>query len=132
VQQRRAQGLGVEPQAGADLRDLDRMGDEVLARLAALVGVALAGEREGTLDRRPVDPVVAVDLVLADDREEVAQQGPFLGRQVLGDVVDGGRGPVRLLGADLDVAAAIDRGGCPVVLRFPFYVRSLRYRRPSS
>src|SRR4051794_38976856 len=49
VQQRRAQRLGVEPQAGADLRDPDRVDDEVLARAAALVGVVLAREEERVL-----------------------------------------------------------------------------------
>ena len=46
VQERGAQRLGVEPHPRADLRDADRMDDEVLARLAALVGVVLAGEHE--------------------------------------------------------------------------------------
>ena len=110
VQERRAQRLGVEPQAGADLRHLDRVGDEVLARLAALVGVALAGEGEGTLDRRPVDRLVAVGGVLADHREQVAEQRPLVGGQVLGDLVQRRRGAVRVVGADLDVATAIDRG----------------------
>ena len=52
VQQRGAQRLGVEPHAGADLRDADRVDDEVLARLAPLVGVVLAGEDERALDLR--------------------------------------------------------------------------------
>ena len=74
VQQRGAQRLGVEPHAGADLRHADRVDDELLARLAPLVGVVLAG-----VDERPLD-VVAVDLqralggVLLDDREQVAEQ----------------------------------------------------------
>ena len=52
VQQRGAERLGVEPQARADLRDADGVHDEVLAGLAALVGVVLAGE-----DERRLDPV---------------------------------------------------------------------------
>ena len=52
VQQRRAQRLGVEAHAGADLRDADRVDDEVLAGLAPLVGVVLAGEDERRLDAR--------------------------------------------------------------------------------
>ena len=52
VEERCAEGFRVQAKAGADLRDLDRVRDEVLARAAALVGVALAGEREGLLDRR--------------------------------------------------------------------------------
>ena len=47
VKQSCAQRLGVEAQAGADFGDLHRVRDEVLARLAFLVGVALAGEGEG-------------------------------------------------------------------------------------
>ena len=46
VQQGGAQRLGVQPHAGADLRHADRVHDEVLAGLAALVGVVLAGEHE--------------------------------------------------------------------------------------
>ena len=46
VQQRRAERLGVEPQAGADPRDADRVDDELLAGAPALVGVVLAGEHE--------------------------------------------------------------------------------------
>ena len=55
VQQRGAQRLGVEPHAGADLGHADRVDDEVLARLAPLVGVVHAG-----VDERVLDPV-AVD-----------------------------------------------------------------------
>ncbi len=93
------------------------MGDEVLARLAALVGVAVAGEGEGALDRLAIDAVVTVGRVLADDREQIAEQRPVVGGQVLGDVVDRRRRAVRLLGSDLDVPMAIDRGGCPLVSR---------------
>ena len=80
VQQRGAERLGVEPQPGADLRDLDRVGDELVARAAPLVGVALAGELEGALDgarssgRR-------LRGVLGDDREQVAEERPVLGRE---------------------------------------------------
>ena len=55
VQQRRAERLGVEPHAGADLGDPDRVGDELVAGVAQLVGVAVAGEVEGALDRGAVD-----------------------------------------------------------------------------
>ena len=54
VQERRAQRLGVEPHARADLRDADGMGDEVLAGTAALVGVPLAREQERALDQLAV------------------------------------------------------------------------------
>ena len=112
VEQRRAERLGVEPQPGADLRHLDRVDDELLARPPALVGVALAGEREGPLDRLAVEPVVAVRRVLADHREQVAEQRPLVGREALGDSIDRGGGAVRFLGADLDVTAAVGRDGC--------------------
>ena len=55
VQERRAEGLGVEPHPGADLRHPDRVGDELVARAAQLVGVAVAGEVEGVCHRGTVD-----------------------------------------------------------------------------
>ena len=55
VQERRAERLGVEPHPGADLGDPDRMGDELVAGAAQLVGVAVAGEVEGAPDRLAVD-----------------------------------------------------------------------------
>ena len=63
VQERGAEGLGVEAQTGADLRHLDRVVDELLAGAAALVGVALAGEGERPLDLTVVHgvPVAGVD-----------------------------------------------------------------------
>ena len=61
--------------------------------------------------------VLAVGRVLADDREQVAEQRPVVGGQVLGDVVDGRGRAVRVLGPDLDVPTAIDRGRCPLVSR---------------
>jgi hypothetical protein len=112
VQQCGAEGLGVQPQAGADLRDLDGMGDEVLAGLALLVGVALAGKGEGTLDRVAVDLLMPVGGVLADDREEVAEELALVGVEVLGDIVDGRDRAVGLPRADLDVTAPNDRGSC--------------------
>jgi hypothetical protein len=108
VQQRRAQGLRVEPQAGADLRDLDRMGDEVLARLAALVGVTGARERERAGDRVAIDRRLAVARVLADDREQVAEQRALLGIEALGQLADRGGDAVRLvLDPDPRVTAAV-------------------------
>jgi hypothetical protein len=59
------------------------MGDEVLARLAALVGVVLAGEDEGALDLIAVDLHARVAGVLLDDREQVAEQ-PALERREVG------------------------------------------------
>ena len=83
VEQRRAERLGVEPHPGADLRDPDRVGDELLAGLAPLVGVALAGEGEGALDRRRGRSArVAVGGVLLDHGEQVAEQRALLGGEV--------------------------------------------------
>src|SRR3954454_21170798 len=59
------------------------MDDEVLAGLAALVGVLLAGEDEGRLDRRAVDGDRRLAGVLLDDREQVAEQAA-LGRREVG------------------------------------------------
>ncbi len=55
VKQRRAQRLGVEPHSGADLGDAHRVGDELVARVAALIGVPLAGKVKGPLDLGTVD-----------------------------------------------------------------------------
>ena len=80
VQQRGAQRLGVEAHARADLGHAHRVGDEVLARLAALVGVVLAGEDEGLGDLVAVDLDGRVGRVLLDDREQVGEQAR-LGRR---------------------------------------------------
>ena len=85
VQQRRAQRLGVEPHAGADLRDSDRVGDELLAGLAPLVGVMHARVDERLLDAVAVDlerRVIRVIRVLLDDREQVAEQLLLERRQI--------------------------------------------------
>ena len=86
VEQRRAQGLGVEAEAGADLRHLDGVGDEVLAGAPPLIGVALAGEGEGALGRLGVDRSRSLDAVLLDHRQQVAQQGALVVGQLLGAV----------------------------------------------
>jgi hypothetical protein len=75
-----------------------------------LVGVTLACEGEGALDRVAVDLVMAVGRVLADDREEVAEQLALVGIEVLGDLVDRRDRARRLGGADLDVTTPDDRG----------------------
>ena len=74
VQQRRAQRLGVQAHARADARHADRVHDEVLAGLAPLRGVVLAGEHERVLHAGAVDLDGRVRGVLGDDREQVAQQ----------------------------------------------------------
>jgi hypothetical protein len=61
------------------------MGDEVLARLAALVGVVLAGEQERAQDGATVDRVDDLVGVLGDDREEVGEQLVLERRQVVRD-----------------------------------------------
>ena len=82
VQQRGAQRLGVEPHARADLGHADRMDDEVLAGLAALVGVVHAGVHERLLDPVAVDRDGGLLGVLLDDREQVAEQAPLGGREL--------------------------------------------------
>jgi hypothetical protein len=110
VQERRAQRLGVEAHPGADPRDADRVDDEVLARLAPLVGVVLAGEDERVGDARTVDLDDRLLGVLEDDREEVGEQ-LLLGRGQLAvdrsqrRRIDGARRP----GADADVAVDFRR-----------------------
>ena len=87
VQQRGAQRLGVEPQARAHLGHAHGMVDEVLAGLAPLVRVVLAGEREGLADGVAVDLHRRLAGVLLDDREQVAEQP----RIVLGEARLGNR-----------------------------------------
>jgi len=53
--------------------------------------------------------------VLADHGEQIAEQRPVVGGQVLGDVVDRCRRAVGVLGSNLDMAAAIGRGRAPAV-----------------
>jgi len=77
------------------------MGDELLARAPALVGVALAGERERALDGFPVQVLAGLRAVLLDDREQVAEQLALRRTQLLGDLVSGRRG-------DLAVASNAD------------------------
>jgi hypothetical protein len=50
------------------------VGDELLARLAALVGVVLAREHERLDDRVAVDGLRDLVGVLLDDREQVADE----------------------------------------------------------
>jgi hypothetical protein len=59
--------------------------DEVLAGLAALVGVVLAGEQERVQDRLAVDRLGDLVGVLGDDREQVREQLVLERGQVVGD-----------------------------------------------
>ena len=77
MQQRRAQRLGVEAHAGADARHPDWVHDEVLARLAPLGGVVLAGEHERVFHALAVDLYSRVGGVLGDDREQIVEQPPL-------------------------------------------------------
>jgi hypothetical protein len=49
--------------------------------------VPLAGEGEGALDLLAIDRLRHVRLVLLDDREEVAEEGPLVGGELAGDRV---------------------------------------------
>src|SRR4051794_20530910 len=132
VEQRRAQRLRVEAHARADLRHADGMGDEVLARLAALVGVVLAGEHERLDHCRAVDGLGDLVGVLLDDREEVAEQLALeRGEVARGLERDGALrpgpvdGPVR---GDADARSAVLRAGQAAALS----VLLARYVSPSS
>jgi hypothetical protein len=61
------------------------MDDEILAGDAALVGVVLAGEREGAQDGAAVDRLDDLVGVLGDDREQVGEQLVLERREVGGD-----------------------------------------------
>ena len=115
------------------------MGDEVLAGLAALVGVVLAGEQEGAQDRAAVDLVGDLVGVLGDDREQVAEQLVLERREIVGQreravvavlgtvdrTVRGDRDRrqnVRLVAVAVQAAAGVARLGVLLV----------RYCRPSS
>jgi hypothetical protein len=88
------------------------VGDEVLARAAALIGMPLAGEGKGALDRRAVEVARAVGAVLADDREKVAEQRAVLGRKPTRDLVDRRRGSEpAIAGADPRVSAPVGGRG---------------------
>ena len=152
VQQRRAQRLGVEAHAGADLGHADRMGDEVLARAPPLVGVVHAGVDERLLDPLAVDRRRRLVGVLLDDREQVTEQSLLDRRQIgalapdvdvgVGDVVHRGaragshrRGRARAIARGRGrsavcsgLVATADRSAQALGGWFVL----LRYRRPSS
>ena len=118
------------------------MRDEVLAGLATLVGVVLAGEQEGAQDRTAVDGLGDLVGVLGDDREQVGQQLVLERRQV---VRDRERAVVAVLGAvdravlgdrhgrgvaALERQVAVDLGVAQAAARLD--VLLVRYCRPSS
>jgi hypothetical protein len=107
MQQCRAERLGVQAHPGADPGHADRVHDEVLARLAPLVGVMLAGEQERVGHAPAVDLDDRLVGVLVDDREEVGQELLLDGRELA-------RG--RLLARRFGVWAAIDHPGCDAVV----------------
>jgi hypothetical protein len=115
------------------------MDDEVLARLAALVGVVLAGEHERPDDRFAVDRLGDLVGVLLDDREQVREQVLLEPREVAGDPAV--RVGVRRGVVDLRVPG--DRDGTPRraagdgrllggVYAAAGMGELVRYRRPSS
>ena len=110
MEQGRADRLGVEAHARADLRDADRVRDEALPGFALLVGVALAGEAECLRDPLLVDRLNRVVGVLLDQREQVDQELAFLLRETLGELGVGG--PLRAV--VLDYADAHMRIGQPL------------------
>jgi hypothetical protein len=92
------------------------VGDEVVPRLAELIGVTVAGEDEGPLDLAPVLPgrgaavEVRDGVELLDQGEEVAEENALLLRQAAGELVERGRRVGAVLGgADLRVAATVLR-----------------------
>ncbi|MGB2852284.1 MAG: hypothetical protein WBC01_11525 [Solirubrobacterales bacterium] len=87
------------------------MVDEVLAGAALLVGMALAGEGEGALDRLAVELLPGLGGVLTDDSEEVAQQSTLLLAQSPRDLVDWcGRRSVDMVNSDPGVAVGVELG----------------------
>jgi hypothetical protein len=78
VQERGAEGLGVQAHARADLGHADGVDDELFAREAPLVGVMDAGVGKRGLHTLAVDGEGLVGVLL-DDGEEVSQQ-PLLER----------------------------------------------------
>jgi hypothetical protein len=121
--------------------------DEVLAGDAALVGVVLAGEREGVQDGLAIDRLGDLVGVLGDDREQVREQLVLERREVVRDrdgAVVGALGPVDRtvrgdrdgrVGVGLGRAAGDDGRGllAPAVQAAASVISLLvRYRRPSS
>lgn len=83
------------------------MGDEVLAGLPLLARVALAGEGEGPLDLPAVDRLRRIGGVLLDDREQIAEQGALVGRELARDRISARRPVLADRLADSGVPATI-------------------------
>jgi hypothetical protein len=108
------------------------VGDEVLARLTALVGVVLAREDEGLDDAVAIDGLGDLLGVLLDDREQVREQLALELGEVRGRL-EGGRGVA--LQPDVDRAARLDADRCGPRLRGQAAALSVllaRYVSPSS
>jgi hypothetical protein len=96
------------------------MGDEVLTRAAALVSVALAGEREGALDLGRIHLPGAVDAVLSDHGEQVAEQRALVRGERLGAIGQQSARLARvLLGADARMARMRPSGALSAVSTAP-------------
>jgi hypothetical protein len=83
------------------------MGDEVLAGLPLLARVALAAKGEGPLDLPAVDRLRRIGGVLLDDREQIAEQGALLGRELARDRISARRPVLADRLADSGVPATI-------------------------
>ena len=124
VQQGGAKRLRVETQPGAYLRHLERVDHEVLPGAPALVGVLVGGEGEGSFEQLAVDLLLGGGAVLADHGEQVAEQGAFGTRHLLGDGVrwsGGWRGDGAY--AHPGVAAPIRPGNTRAVAGGILYIR---------
>jgi hypothetical protein len=113
------------------------VGDEVLAGLAALVGVVLAGEHERPDDGVAVDVLGDLLGVLLDDREQVAEQLALERGQVGGRLQRSGGARVcpvdRAVRRDADPCAIGPRGGrLAAGQAAALSVLLARYRSPSS
>jgi len=78
VEERGAKRLRVQAKTRTNLRDLNRVSDEVLAGPTTLIGVALARKREGLLDCAALECSSVLVGVLLDDREEITQERALL------------------------------------------------------
>jgi hypothetical protein len=123
------------------------MDDEVLARLAKLVGVVNARVNERLLDAVTIDRRRCLLRVLLDDREQVTEQPPLdrgqlcpVDRSLTGrilDPVDGGsrgrnqrrRSTAGAIGAPALAGSLSPRAAQPLARRFALLLRN---RRPSS